>query len=131
MILPTKHLRCDNSLLGIGAEILNNLGNQKAISSLWEDVEQSRCEVNKHPFYSYDWFILALDMLYMIGTIELNNGLVQRNITPYESREVNQRLSPKYETSVLAVLSNLVKENTIFENTRVTQYDTSNQAFEI
>ena len=78
MILPTKHLRYNRSLLEIGAEILSNLGYPKAFSSLWEDVKQSRVKMNHSSLYSYDWFVLALDMLYMIGTIEIKNGLVQK-----------------------------------------------------
>ncbi len=27
---------------------------------------------------TYDWFVLALDLLYSLGTIELENGLVAR-----------------------------------------------------
>jgi hypothetical protein len=78
MILPTKYLRCERSLLGIGAEILENLANPKAMSSLWEDVKTSRQRKSSSLIYSYDWFILALDFLYLIGTIELKDGLIRK-----------------------------------------------------
>lgn len=79
MILPSKHLPQNRALLTIGANILTFLMHPKTVSALWE-------ELNKHDGgseaaprrISYDWFLLALDLLYTLGAIELENGLVTR-----------------------------------------------------
>lgn len=78
MILPTKHLPTERSLLGIGAEVLSFLDRPKTVSRLWGDIQESRGDAaNKLPF---DWFVLAINLLYMIDAIEMNRGrLSKRN----------------------------------------------------
>ncbi len=71
MILPSKHLPQENALLSIGAELLKNLSRPKTVSAVWEQVRQS-VQV------SYDWFVLALDLLYAIDAIEIHEGLLIR-----------------------------------------------------
>jgi hypothetical protein len=70
MILPTKHISPRNSLLGIGALLLKNLDSPKSITMLWHDVSK------EDGVRTFDRFVLALDLLYMIGAIELNEGLL-------------------------------------------------------
>ncbi|MFM6077151.1 MAG: ABC-three component system middle component 6, partial [Dolichospermum sp.] len=38
MILPTKHISTNHSLLGVGAKILEQLYQPKTVSSLWSAV---------------------------------------------------------------------------------------------
>lgn len=80
MILPSKHLPQDRALLTVGGHVLTSLAHPKTVSALWE-------ELNRHEGglaaacpreITYDWFLLALDLLYAIGTIELESGLVAR-----------------------------------------------------
>lgn len=80
MILPSKHLSQDRALLTVGARVLTFLGRPKTVSALWE-------ELNRHDpsltaamprQITYDWFLLSLDLLYVLGTIELESGLVAR-----------------------------------------------------
>ena len=79
MILPSKHLPQDRALLTVGAHVLTFLAHPKTVSALWE-------ELNRHDAglavttrrITYDWFLLALDRLYAMGTIELESGLVAR-----------------------------------------------------
>jgi hypothetical protein len=81
MILPSKHLPQDRALLTIGARVLTFLAHPKTVSALWE-------ELNMHDFglvatprrITYDWFLLALDLLYALGSIDLKSGLVTRRI---------------------------------------------------
>ena len=79
MILPTKHMPVDKALLSVGSKILKHLDRQKTISALWEEtiVEYSNKQ-NGNPEINYDWFVLALDFLYAIDTIEIKNGLLCR-----------------------------------------------------
>ncbi len=78
MILPTKHLDEKSSLLQIGANILSTLDKPKTVSRLWHDVKETRVKSFGVSPLSYDWFVLALDMLYAVQAIEYRDGLVER-----------------------------------------------------
>lgn len=79
MILPSKHLPQDRALLTIGARVLTFLAHPKTVSALWEELNRHDASVTTKPRrISYDWFLLALDLLYALGTIELEGGLVTR-----------------------------------------------------
>jgi hypothetical protein len=73
LILPTKHISPERSLLGVGAAILRNLRGEQTITRLWERV-RSAPEVG-----TYERFILALGLLYTINVINLEDGLVRRH----------------------------------------------------
>lgn len=75
MILPTKHISFSYSLLGIGAILLKELSHPLTVTTLWDKVRTCK------GVGSYQRFILALDMLYLLGAIELQTGLLKRRIT--------------------------------------------------
>jgi len=72
MILPSKHISVENSILGVGAVILAHLGRPTTVSSLWEEL-RSLPEIS-----TYERFILGLDLLYMIEVIEIREGTLRR-----------------------------------------------------
>jgi hypothetical protein len=75
MILPTKYLSADRSLIVIGADILRVLNEApRSVSEVWERVISTR-NPQATPL-TYDWFLMAVTLLYAIGTIDLNNGLL-------------------------------------------------------
>ena len=79
MILPSKHLQQDRALLTVGAYVLTYLVRPKTVSALWEELNKQNAGVAAMPRkITYDWFLLALDLLYAMGTIELASGLVAR-----------------------------------------------------
>jgi len=79
MILPSKHLSQDRALLTVGSRILQHLSQPKTISALWEEVpRQNAAGLNTTPPLRYDGFVLALDLLFLIGAIELQDGLLTR-----------------------------------------------------
>lgn len=79
MILPSKHLPQDRALLTVGAHVLTFLGRPKTVSALWEELNGHSSGLAGSPRrITYDWFLLALDLLYSLGTIELESGLVAR-----------------------------------------------------
>jgi hypothetical protein len=79
MILPSKHLPQDRALLTVGARVLTFLAHPKTVSALWEEFNKYDADLAATPRrISYDWFLLALDLLYTLGTIELESGLVAR-----------------------------------------------------
>lgn len=79
MILPSKHLPQDRALLTVGALVLTFLAHPKTVSALWEELNWHDASLAATPRrITYDWFLLALDLLFALGTIELENGLVAR-----------------------------------------------------
>ena len=78
MILPTKHIRPDRALLTIGGDLLIYLHEPTTVSRLWDDVCSNRGGPGKPAPINYDWFVLALDLLFMIGAVELDRGLIQK-----------------------------------------------------
>ena len=78
MILPSKHLSQDRALLTVGARILKHLSNPITVSALWEDMTHPMAERMDKSVLHYDAFVLTLDLLYLIGAIELWDGLLYR-----------------------------------------------------
>lgn len=72
MILPTKHIPESETLLGVGATILRHLDGSMTVSGLWERV---RAEKNVGNF---ERFVLASTLLYIVGAVEMKNGLMER-----------------------------------------------------
>ena len=78
MILPSKHLPQDRALLTVGAAILQHLSYPATVSALWEQMPRSVVDQKALSPLRYDGFVLALDLLFLIGAIELREGLLVR-----------------------------------------------------
>jgi hypothetical protein len=79
VILPSKHLSQERALLTVGGRILQHLRQPKTVSALWEELNpktEDSTFTNKP--LSFDGFVLALDLLYLIGTINMEDGLLTR-----------------------------------------------------
>jgi hypothetical protein len=73
MILPTKHIPVDQTLLGVGAVLLPYLTEARTVSSLWETTRENAA------VGTFDRFILALDLLHVLGLVELRrDGMLAR-----------------------------------------------------
>lgn len=81
MILPTKYLSHDRALLSVGAEILAQLKEPRTVSELWECVREGRNKCVAATPLSFDWFVLALNLLYAVTAIEYSNGVVRREVS--------------------------------------------------
>lgn len=68
MILPTKHLPTERSLIAIGADIARLLDEPKSVSTLWLEFQEVNERKNRR--LTFDWFTLAIAMLYTLGTIQ-------------------------------------------------------------
>ncbi|MFW6046603.1 MAG: ABC-three component system middle component 6 [Candidatus Woesearchaeota archaeon] len=72
MILPTKHIRISDSLFGLGGYLLNLLNEPMTVDTLWR--KYSKKNNKKFPAYhSFDNVVLALNLLFMIGIINVND----------------------------------------------------------
>ena len=76
MILPTKGLAVDRALLSIGADVLRRLERPKTVSRLWDQIRKR--ESSLLGTIAFDWFILTLDLLYLISAVEFRDGLLRR-----------------------------------------------------
>ena len=72
MILPTKHLTVEKSLLGIGAVLLDELRREQTVSRLWEKVRKNKNVDN------FEQFTRGLVFLYSINAIEKTGNLLRK-----------------------------------------------------
>lgn len=78
MILPTKRITQDRSLIVIGSDILCLLDEApKTVSRIWTEFKELRDD-NASSVIPYDWFVMALDLLFMLDAISMEKGLVRR-----------------------------------------------------
>lgn len=78
MILPTKHIRPDRALLTVGGDILACLEEPMTVSRAWDEVRKQRGDAVGVAPINYDWFILALDLLYITKALSFENGLLHK-----------------------------------------------------
>lgn len=72
MIAPTKHISIESSLLGVGATILHTLTEGATITALWETARSDAT------IGSFQRFVLALDLLYTLGAIDMTGGVISK-----------------------------------------------------
>ena len=72
MILPGKHVKLANSMLNIGAVILDQIDDAQTITMLWNN-SKIKSEIN-----SFEKFTLGLDFLFMLGLIDYQNGIIRK-----------------------------------------------------
>lgn len=72
MILPTKHLREQDTLLGVGAVILQSLTSPRTTTQLWQRLRADARVA------TYERFILALVLLYILGAIHFSDGSIRK-----------------------------------------------------
>ncbi|BCG85069.1 MULTISPECIES: ABC-three component system middle component 6 [unclassified Mesorhizobium] len=77
MLLPTKHIKIENALLGVGAEVLAELDRPKTVSTLFYDIQARRSEYEMTTI-EFDWFLLAVDFLYAVGAVRLEAGVLKK-----------------------------------------------------
>lgn len=72
MILPTKYVSTNECLLSAGAIILQHIREPTMLSALWEKIK------SQPSIQTYERFVLALDMLYILKLIDINDSLLMR-----------------------------------------------------
>jgi hypothetical protein len=76
MILPTKEIPPDRSLMAVGAQIAQVLQEPLTVSQTWVRLREWRDRHAHAAPVSFGWFVLALDMLYALGVVELRENLL-------------------------------------------------------
>lgn len=78
MILPNKHTPTDRALLGVGGDILTALATPKTVSALWDEIRSREVQGARAAVIDYKWFVLAVDLLYMLDAVETTGGVLRR-----------------------------------------------------
>lgn len=73
MILPTKGITPDRSILSVGSDLLDLLDSPQSVSNLWSRYLNFRKQMGLERPVNFDWFVLTLDFLFSIGAIDLDD----------------------------------------------------------
>lgn len=73
MILPTKGITPDRSILAVGSDLLDLLDSPRSVSNLWSRYLNLRKQLGLERPVNFDWFVLTLDFLFTIGAINLDD----------------------------------------------------------
>lgn len=79
-LLPEKHVRTSESLLGLGAVVLAALeGKPKSLDTLWMGIKElDTVRPRIHGSITLDRVVLAVDFLFAVGAVTLNSeGLLE------------------------------------------------------
>lgn len=73
MIMPKKHIKMSESLIGFGAVILEILTSPTTLDDCWKKIQKEYIQKglisSKH---SFDSLILTLDLLFLLNIVEIN-----------------------------------------------------------
>lgn len=72
MILPTKHIKIAESLLGLGGYLLSILERPMNIDALWKEFSKTNNTRTYPAYHTFDNVILALNYLYMIEVVDID-----------------------------------------------------------
>lgn len=75
--MPTKHIKIENAIIGVGAEILLILDEAKTTSKLFYDLQAERHRKDLTTIH-FDWFLLSVDFLFTIGAVRYESGLLKK-----------------------------------------------------
>ena len=79
-LLPEKHVRTSESLIGLGAVVLSSLARKpKNLDSLWDDIKEMEAVRHRiHGTVTLDKVVLATDFLFSVGAVTLDEeGLLE------------------------------------------------------
>ncbi len=78
--MPSKYLRENETLLGASSALLPVLDRCRSLSSIWDSAKKIDAIGN------FERFILALDLLYLLGIVELRDNEIVK--TKYDSQNL-------------------------------------------
>lgn len=74
MIMPKKHIEMSESYIGFGAIVLEILKSPLTLDACWDIISRKYIQkgiVSKK--HSFDSLILAVDLLYLLNIVEIND----------------------------------------------------------
>ena len=80
MIIPTKGINPNKALLTVSGQIVNMLDEPMTVSKLWTSFQDQR-STNEGASIGFDWFVLSLDLVKILGLIDLGaDGYLTRRV---------------------------------------------------
>jgi hypothetical protein len=74
MILPNKHIKLAESIFGLSSIVLSLIDSPISIDDLWVEFQKINNTDFFPAYHDLDNFMLALNFLFIIGSIEQVNG---------------------------------------------------------
>jgi hypothetical protein len=74
MILPAKHLKLSESLLGLGSFVLLQIKNPKDIDGIWTEYQKAYTTRRYPAYHTFENLILAIIFLYSLGAIQIDDN---------------------------------------------------------
>ena len=88
MIMPGKHVDISESLIGLGGLVLSLIDTPKTLDEIWEDFNGKYIKTKKvNKKYTIDKFILSLDLLYILGAVDISEGGEVYNVSQKTRRQ--------------------------------------------
>jgi hypothetical protein len=80
VLMPDKHIRFAESLIGLGSFVLESLDRPRSIDELWVIFGRQRKNGQYYAPHSFENLVLAVDVLYAIGAVTENEqtGVLSR-----------------------------------------------------
>lgn len=80
MLMPDKHIRFSESLLGLGSYVLDSLSAPQTIDDLWEGFGKARKAGTYPAPHTFENLVFAVDILFAIGAVteENHSGVLRR-----------------------------------------------------
>jgi hypothetical protein len=76
VITPTKGIAPQRALLTIAAQVSMTLTEPMTVSQAWTALKAWRAKNANDAALSFSWFVLALDVLFALDILRLENGLL-------------------------------------------------------
>lgn len=78
MLLPNRSISPQRALLSVAAQISMQLEAPRTVSETWNRLRIWRAENGFDQPVTFEWFQLALDMLYALGLVDFDGHTLRR-----------------------------------------------------
>jgi hypothetical protein len=72
LLLPDKHIKLAESLIGLGGFVLETLIEPKTIDEIWLDFQKNYHNDQYPAYHSFDNLILTIDFLFTVNAINID-----------------------------------------------------------
>lgn len=78
MLLPSRSVSPQRALLSVAAQISMQLEGPRTVSETWTRLKEWRASHGFDQPITFEWFQLALDMLYALGLVDFDGRTLRR-----------------------------------------------------
>lgn len=79
MLLPDKHIRIAESLLGLGTFVLEALNTPRTLDDLWAALQRDVKDGTYPAHQTFENLVLSIDVLFAMGAVRMiDSGALQR-----------------------------------------------------